>query len=47
MLDEPLSAWLDSSVSYSVSKRHLFIRTEDGSEHKAAIVHRTRLALRR
>jgi hypothetical protein len=46
-LDEPLRAWLYSPVSFWVSKRHLFIRDEDGSEHKAAIVHRTELELRR
>jgi len=47
VLNEPLSASVSSPVSFSVSKRHLFIRDEDGSERKAEIVHRTGLALRR
>jgi hypothetical protein len=40
MLDQPLSALPNSPVTFSVSGRHLLIRDEDGSEHKAAIVRR-------
>jgi hypothetical protein len=39
-LDEPLTVSLFSSITFSISKRHLFIKDEDGSERKAAIVRR-------